>query len=66
MDCVEDSPGTRVIDEKRNNDHVSITIRLAPESSLSDDLVRMINNKHIKINEVYTEKEVAYFVLNIK
>lgn len=66
VDCVEDSQGTRVIDESPGRGHTEITIRLAPESSLSDDLAKMLNNSHVLVDGLYTEREAAYLKVVIK
>lgn len=42
--CVEDSPGTRIVDELPIGNGEGLTIRLAPDSSTSSDLVGLLND----------------------
>lgn len=63
--CVEESPGVRLIDERRTGGGVELTVRLAPDSAMSDDLVRLLNTGHVVVTGLSTEREAAYLTVRI-
>lgn len=64
--CVEDSPGTRIVDELPIGNGKELTIRLAPDSSTSSDLVELLNNAHVTITTLSTEEGAAYLEVRIE
>ena len=63
--CVEESPGVRLIDERQIGRGVELTVRLAPDSAMSDDLVGMLNTGHVVVTGLSTEREAAYLTVRI-
>ncbi|WP_336343615.1 hypothetical protein [Halalkalicoccus ordinarius] len=64
--CVEDSPGTRIVDELPLGNGQELTIRLAPDSSTSSDLVGLLNNANVTITKLSTEEGAAYLEVRIE
>lgn len=63
--CVESAPGARIIDRKPTRNGEELTIRLAPDTSMSPDLVKMLNTSRVTLLEISTEQEAAYLEVRI-
>ena len=64
--CVENSPGTRIIDQESTSDGQKLTVRLAPDSSMSRDLVQMLNTSSVTIIELSTKQEATHLEVRIR
>lgn len=63
--CVEKASGTRIIDQEPTGSGQKLMVRLAPDASLSPDLIQMLNTSHVSITEISTKEEAAYLELHI-
>lgn len=63
--CAENAPGTRIIDQEPTSDGQKLVIRLAPDASMSSDLVQMLNTSYVTITELSTKREATHLEVRI-
>lgn len=63
--CVQNAPGTRIVDQGPALDGRKLEIRLAPDAALSPDVVRMLNTPRVSITELSTERGAAHIGVRI-
>lgn len=59
--CVAESPGTALVDETNGR----LTVRVHPETTVSDDLTRLLDASHVSITELRTEDGAAYLTVDV-
>jgi hypothetical protein len=64
--CVEETDGVKMIDTRSNGDHRVVTFHLNGEKSLNQELIRMLNNKHVILSDLYIEKGMTYVEIKIR
>lgn len=58
--CISESSGVKIIDTKQTGRAFQATVLLARESSLNDNLLRMINTSHVQVVDLSTEDGETY------
>lgn len=59
--CVAESPGISLVDE----DGGTLTIRINPQTTASDDFIRILNSSRVTIRELYTDDGSSHLVVNV-
>lgn len=60
-ECVAQSPGLELADDANGN----LTVRIHPESTASDDFVRLLNASRVSIRDLYTDDGSSYLVVDV-
>ena len=63
--CIESTPGARIIDQRPTRNGEELTIRLTPGSSMSPELVKMLNTSRVTLHDISTEQEATYLEVRI-
>ncbi len=63
--CVEQGAGTRIIDRKSTATGQRVTVRLAPDSSINQDLLQLINTSSVEMTGISTEEGSTYLKVEI-
>lgn len=64
--CAENTSGTRIIDQEPTSDGQKLTVRLAPNASMSSDLVQMLNTPSVTITELSTKQQETHLEVRIR